>query len=256
MVKIKNLSFSYAKKTVLRDISMIVSQGERLAIIGRNGVGKSTLIRCIAGIERDFTGNVKIKDRDIHTLKPRTHAKLVAYVPQAYNHNLTYTVFDYVLMGRFPYLGFMASATQQDRKYVKDALELTDTSSIANCSMNTLSGGELQRVFLAGAVSQHSDILLLDEPTTFLDPLHQELITKALERIHNEYNCTIITVTHDINSALFNNDKVLALVDGMVYYYGESNNLIEESSSTLKDIFGIPFFKGSCEKNGRCFVFV
>ena len=164
------------------------------------------------------------------------------------------TFYDYVMMGRFPYQGFMTSATPKDRKYVREALELTDTASFADRPVNQLSGGELQRVLLAGAVSQRTKVLLLDEPATFLDPLHQELIHQTLQRIHQEYQCTIITITHDINTALFHYKNVLALVDGSIYYQGSSDKLLEDYSSALKDIYDISFVKGMCSGRNRIFV--
>jgi iron complex transport system ATP-binding protein len=254
MIEINNVSFSYTKKPVLKNVSLSIVAGERWAVIGRNGAGKSTLIRCIAGLERQYSGSVNVGNSDINSLRPRALAKILAYVPQVQNRSLYYSVYDYVMMGRFPYQGFMATATVEDKRCVAEALELTDTASFADRPMNTLSGGEQQRVLLAGAVSQRTDILLLDEPTTFLDPLHQELIQETLERIHGEYNCTVLTVTHDINAALFRNDNVLALKDGSVFYAGSPDKIIESTPSMLRDIFGISFVKGICKENGRAFV--
>ena len=242
MINIKKLSFAYQQdKNVLNDISLSIESGERWAIIGKNGAGKSTLIRCIAGLEKDFSGSVKIKDTDVISYSTRELAKIVTYVPQAQGISIPFTVHDYVMMGRFPYQGFMAAATENDKAYVKEALELTDTVSFADRPMSQLSGGELQRVLLAGAVSQRTEVLLLDEPATFLDPLHQELIHKTLERIHDEYKCTIITITHDVNTALFRYQNVLALVNGSVYFSGTSEKLMENYSLALKDIYGISF---------------
>lgn len=254
MIEINNLSFSFGKNAVLKDVNFSVPPGERWAIIGRNGVGKSTLIRCIAGLESQYAGSIRIKDADIASLHPRALAKMIAYVPQAQNRNLVYSVFDYVMMGRFPYQGFMATATADDRKLVQEALELTDTALLADRPINTLSGGEQQRVFIAGAVSQRTDILLLDEPTTFLDPLHQEMIHKVLERIHFEFNCTILMVTHDINAALFRNDNILALKDGTVFYGESSSKLLDKTPSVLHEIFGISFVKSICKDSDMTFV--
>ena len=255
MISIQGLSFSYQQgKSVLNDVSISISSGEQWAVIGKNGAGKSTLIRCIAGLEKYYSGSIKIKDVEVTSYSPRACAKIFAYVPQAQGIHIPYTVYDYVMMGRFPYQGFMTSATPEDRNYVKEALELTDTATFADRPMNQLSGGELQRVLLAGAVSQRTKVLLLDEPATFLDPLHQELIHQTLERIHHEYQCTIITITHDINTALFRYKNVLALVDGSIYYQGSSDKLLEDYSSALKDIYDIPFVKGICSGKDRIFV--
>lgn len=255
MIKIKDLTFTYNKKdTVLSSTSLSIHQGERWSIIGRNGAGKSTLIRCIAGLETEYQGIVSINNKNVLSYPPRDLAKIISYVPQTQDIRLPFTVYEYVMMGRFPYQGLFASATLEDKKCVQDALDLTDTSSFATRSLNTLSGGELQRVLLAGAVSQRTDILLLDEPGTFLDPFHQLLIEETLKRIHDEYNCTIITVTHDINKALFGYDNVLALVDGKVYFSGKSTVLFSNYKENLKDIFGVTFVKGSCAGGVNSFV--
>jgi len=255
MISIKQLSFAYQQgKNVLDNITLSISSGERWAFIGKNGAGKSTLVRCIAGLEKDFSGSITIKDTNVTSYSPRALAKILTYVPQAQGISIPFTVYDYVMMGRFPYQGFLAAATEKDKEYVKEALELTDTASFADRPMNRLSGGELQRVLIAGAVSQRTEVLLLDEPATFLDPLHQELIHKTLDRIHDEYQCTIITITHDVNTALFRYRNVLALVNGAVYYTGSSDKLLENYSTALKDIYDISFVKGACPGKDRDFV--
>jgi len=256
MITVKELTFCYAKasRQVLNGISLSFGLAERWAVIGRNGVGKSTLVRCIAGLEPQYAGSIQIENREVTTYQPRELAKILSYVPQTHGFDLPYTVYEYVMMGRFPYQGFMASATDEDTRIVQHALELTDTASFAERPMNRLSGGELQLVLLAGAVSQRTRILLLDEPATFLDPFHQELIQLVLERIHREQQCTILTVTHDVNTALNRYENVLALVNGSVYYAGKSETLVEKYTSSLREIFGISFVKAESKENRKQFV--
>ncbi len=254
MITINSLSFAYNGTTVLDTISLSIAAEERWAIIGKNGVGKSTLIRCIAGLEKSCGGSVMIKGKEAFFYSPRSRAQIIAYVPQAQGLQLPFTVYEYVMMGRFPYQGFMAAATKEDKRLVEEALELTNTTQFKDRLMNRLSGGELQRVLLAGAVSQRTEILLLDEPATFLDPLHQELTRQTLDRIHSEYHCTILTVTHDVNTALFRYENICALVDGSVYYAGPAGSLLEKYESSLQDIYGLPFVKGSCEEGMHAFV--
>lgn len=254
MIEINKLSFSYSDSRVLDDISLYVAPGQRWAIIGRNGAGKSTMVRCVAGLEYGYKGAITIDGKDLRGLHPRVRAKMIAYVPQAQGVHIPYTVYEYVMMGRFPYLGFMASVSRSDKDIVKQSLELTDTYNFSQRSMQTLSGGEVQRVLLAGAVAQQTPILLLDEPATFLDPLHQEHMHQALERIHTQYQCTIMTVTHDINAALFRYEKIVALVNGKIYYAGDANVPAEKYATMLSDIYGIAFVKGYCDENKRDFV--
>jgi iron complex transport system ATP-binding protein len=241
LVAISDVRFGYNGIDVLVNVSLLIEQGQRWAVIGKNGAGKSTLVRCIAGLERIRTGSVSICGRDIADYSPRQLARVIAYVPQAQSRPIPFTVFDYVLMGRFPYQGFMATPTNEDLEIVRDALAMTDTSEFTTRAMGTLSGGELQRVLLAGAVSQQTDILLLDEPTTFLDPLHRELLHRALERIHREFNTTVVTVTHDINDSIERHTNVLALVAGQCFFAGSSGELLSRSPDILNEIYGIEF---------------
>jgi iron complex transport system ATP-binding protein len=253
-ITVRTLSFAYDSTPVLSNVSFSVERGERWSIIGRNGAGKSTLIRCIAGLEQTNSGSILINGRDIRSLHPRELGRLMAYVPQAQGRIIPYSVSDYVMMGRFPYQGFFAIPSNEDHEIADAAMELTDVSYLRERLMTTLSGGELQRVFLAGAVSQQTEILLLDEPATFLDPLHQSLLEKALKRIHDEFKVTMIIVTHDINAAISNSDNILSLVDkGCVFHAGKASD-VAERPELLQEIFGVPFEQGSLLTSGRRFV--
>lgn len=253
-IEIDHLWFSYTGAWVLSNVQLTIAPGQRWAIIGKNGAGKSSLVRCIAGLERPAKGAIRIEGKPLNHFAPRELARLLAYVPQAQGRMLPYPVAEYVMMGRFPYQGLFANPSSHDHDVVTDALRLTDSISLKDRAMNTLSGGELQRVFLAGAVSQRTGILVLDEPATFLDPLHQAQLQAALARIHDEFHATIITVTHDINAALSWYDNVLALVDGSVFYAGPAAEMLNRSPAILEKIFGIPFDRGVLDKTGRPFV--
>jgi iron complex transport system ATP-binding protein len=255
IIEIKNLSFTYGDKTVLHDISVSIASGETWSIIGKNGVGKSTLIKCMAGLLPVKPDSVLIQGIDITRLKPRERAKLISYVPQAAMQSLVpYTVFDFVMLGRFPYQGLMAIPNDTDKKIVADACTLTDVENLLDRHMTTLSGGELQRVFLAGAVAQQSRIVLLDEPSTFLDPFHQEMIRKTLERIHKEFNTVIITITHDVNTAITNFTNVLALDHGALFFAGSTKDFRDRCPDVLKDIFSIQFEEARCKKSDRSII--
>jgi iron complex transport system ATP-binding protein len=251
MIQTNALTFSYDGDPVLSDISLSISNGQRWAIIGKNGAGKSTLIRLIAGLEKSNSGSIKIKGRELAGFHPRDLARIIAYVPQARDRILPYPVLDYVMMGRFPYQGFMAMPSRDDREIVLNALELTDCTEFSNRLMNQLSGGEIQRVLLAGAVSQRTEVMLLDEPATFLDPLHQAMVHKALDRIHQEFGTTMITVTHDINSAIAQNDMILALVKGKAFFSGPIKDFLARSPGILEAIFGIRFDDGTLPGTSR-----
>ncbi len=240
-IAVRDLSVVIESSVILADVSVEIATGERWAIIGRNGAGKSTLVRCMARLQPVTAGSVLADGRDIRSFCPRDLATIVAYVPQAQGRTIPYRVYEYVLMGRFAHQGFMAAPTKADQRTARESLEMTDTGHLADRTMDTLSGGELQRVLLAGAVSQRARILLLDEPTTYLDPLHRHSIRKALDRVHDETGAAMVTITHDVNAALGANSHVLALIDGRVCFRGTVAELRGDGQELLERIYGIPF---------------
>ena len=242
-LQITGLSFSYAPgKQVIDNLSVTIKKNEKWAVIGKNGSGKSTLIRCLARLETVRRGVIALEGRDLLDYSSRELARICAYVPQAtLRIPPNFTVLEYVLMGRYPYCGFPVRYQPDDRKIAAEALELTDTTPFADRSMKTLSGGELQRVFIAGAVAQRTGMMLLDEPVSFLDPMHQEMIHATLDRVHREYGTTLVTVTHDINAALQRSTHVLALVAGMAAFTGTTERFRDDAPGQLKAVYGIGF---------------
>lgn len=240
---IKNLSFSYDKSIqVIDNISVTVKKGETWAIIGKNGSGKSTFIRCLARLEPVKFGSILLDERELSEYSSIELSRKCAYVPQAtLRIPPNFTVEEYVMMGRFPYCGFPLRYSENDRKIAVEAMQLTDTYKFKKRSMKALSGGELQRVFIAGAVAQRTGVMLLDEPVSFLDPMHQEMIHSSLKRIHSEYGTTLLTVTHDINAALRRNTHMLALSDGASVYQGTTDIFLNDPLSKLEEIYGISF---------------
>ncbi len=255
LIEVKNLDYSFGEKCVLKDISCQIYKGETWSIIGKNGAGKSTLIKCLAGLLPFNKGSIHIQGLDGKTLRPKDRAKIIAYVPQANARNFApYTVFDFVMLGRFPYQGLMAFPSDHDVKIVNNAMDLTDTKELAFRLMPTLSGGELQRVFLAGAVAQQTPVLLLDEPSTFLDPLHQELIRKTLQRIHDEFGTVLLTITHDINAALSNFTNVLAIADKTVLFAGTTSEFRKQGPHILEKVFSLKFSEEKFDNGTKPFL--
>ena len=180
MLEINNVSFSYSQdKKILDDISLNVAQGDVLGILGINGAGKTTFIKCLNNIFSPEAGNIKVNGRDIRSMTPKEIAKLIAYVPQYNGTFFNINVLDTVMMGRLPYAG--RSYTENDRKIVYEILEKMNLDKFAFRSICEMSGGERQRVFIARALAQQPQIIILDEPTSSLDLHNQLFILKMIE---------------------------------------------------------------------------
>ena len=212
---------------VLKDVSMTVGRGEFLTVIGPNGAGKSTLLRCLDGILEPSAGRAIIDGRPLGDYERRELARTVSYVPQPDAGSLDFTVRSYVEMGRYPHLGAWAALTEADAKAVSESMELTEVAELADRTMSSLSGGERQRASIAAALAQGGSVLLLDEPTSFLDYRHQVQILDLLDRLHRDKGLTVVAVTHDLNSTVAFSDSVLALKDGRVAATGKPADLLD-----------------------------
>ena len=224
---------------VLDGVNLEVGAGELLAVIGPNGAGKSTLLRSLDGLQSSHGGRVEVDGRPVSGLPRRELARVISYVPQTDVPADGYTVRAFVEMGRYPYLAAWSAFTEDDRQAVDEALELTETVHLAARSMKTLSGGERQRVWIAAALAQGGTILLLDEPTSFLDYRHQVRVLDLLGRLHAEGGYTVVAVTHDLNGLVADADSVLALVGGRVEFSGSPHELFD--AAVLSRIFGNDF---------------
>ncbi len=213
---------------ILSEIEVAVGRGEFLSVIGPNGAGKSTLIRCLAGLIAPREGTILLAGRSVKTYSRRALARVVSYVPQADARELSFSVRAFVEMGRYPHLGSWATLGPTDFEAVEIALRRTDTTHLAGRSMGSLSGGERQRVLIAAALAQGGSVLLLDEPTTFLDYRHQMGILELLESLHSGEGLTIVTATHDLNWTVAVSDSVLALREGRVLFHGPSAEVFSE----------------------------
>ena len=236
VIEIKDFSFSVGGKSILHDISLKVVEGEYLTIIGSNGAGKTTLLRCIDRIIKGGMGNILVCGKNLNQYKQTELAKFVGYVPQSDGRQFPFTVHEFVMMGRYPHLSPFSSIEKKDEDAVASAILQTDIMEFRDRILGTLSSGERQKVFIAAVLAQGAKILLLDEPTTFLDYRHQSEIQRLLKRINRESGATILSVTHDINSAVLASDKILALRGGKVVFYGEPSKVM--NNETLENIYG------------------
>jgi len=211
-VRVQNVSFAYQRKDwILQDLSFTVEPGTFLAVVGPNGAGKSTLINLIAGLLPPSSGTVSLDDRDVRSHRPAERAARIAIVRQEFVPVFGLSVAEAVLMARTAYYGPLGFESDRDRDLATRALESTDTLRFASRPLASLSGGERQRVFIARALAQDTPILLMDEPTSFLDLKHQVAIYDLLKTIGLQEAKTIIAVTHDINLASQYCDEAILL---------------------------------------------
>lgn len=211
-IQVNQVSFGYdPHRPVLNHIDISVRPGAFLAVAGPNGVGKSTLVKIMAGMLRPQSGVVHLAGRDLRSYAVGELARCIAVVRQEFVPAFGFSVFETVLMARTPYYGQWGFESKEDRDRAARALELTDTARFASRPLGSLSAGERQRVFIARALAQETPILLLDEPTSFLDLKHQVAVYDLLKSIQQGMDATIVAVTHDINLASQYCDEALLL---------------------------------------------
>ena len=228
VLEVEGLEYRIGALPILDDISFSLHRGESLSIVGPNGAGKTTLLKCMNRILKRSDGSVRVLGRPVDRFRQAELAKIISYVPQAGRQALPYTVFEFVLMGRYPYFSPFSSVSLEDEKATRDALCLTGIDHLQSRMLETLSGGEFQKVLIAAALAQSSEIMLLDEPTTFLDPRHQTEIIQILRRTNREQGITMLTVTHDLNSAVLISEQILAIKDGRSVFQGPSAEIMNE----------------------------
>jgi len=244
IIEVENLSFSYAPlSTVLKNISFEVMSGTFLAVAGPNGAGKSTLLNLLCGMLVPKSGTIRIDAVAIESYKTDDLAKKVAVVRQESVPVFGFSVIEMVLMARTPHFGQLGFESKADREIANEALEATDTAQFALRPLGSLSSGERQRVFIARALAQNTAILLLDEPTSFLDLKHQVGIYDLLKATQLEKGKTIVAVTHDINLAAQYADEVLLLGADSSYNIGKIEDILFPEQ--IEKVFGIRTFAGS-----------
>jgi len=236
-IQAENLSCTLGGQAILKGIDLEFADGEFVGIIGPNGAGKSTLVKCLAGL-LPSEGSVRIYGKPIREYKRRELARIISYVPQAYFYYFPYTVFEFVLMARYPHVPRAHGFTAADRDQTMGALKLVGIEGLGDRAMAALSGGELQKVFLASALAQGSKIAIMDEPTVFLDPKnHKELLDLLLKLAESE-NRTLIIVSHDVNFVAQGAESIIGLKDGEIAFTGKPDDL---NPGTLREIYSAEF---------------
>lgn len=232
-LEIANLSFAYKKDhKILDDISLTVEQGEILGILGPNGTGKTTFIKCINRILTPLSGTVTYGGKNLLSMKQEEIAKIIAYVPQYIGSFFDMTVIDAVMMGRLPYVN--RSYSKEDEEIVFDILKRLELEEFAFRNIKEMSGGERQRVFIARALAQQPKIIILDEPTSALDLHNQLFILRIIAEVAKQSNISIIMTIHDLNLASMFCDKLLMLNNKKIFAYGATQEvLVEENINAM-----------------------
>lgn len=230
MLSFAHVATGYGEKEVIKDVNMTVEEGDFVALIGSNGTGKSTLIKCVSGLLPLKRGEIEICGKSLSSMSNKERARLVAVVPQSYYVEYDFKVEDIVMMGRNPYLSFRERESTKDYDIVKEAMEMTNTEVFRGRSYNALSGGEKQRVILARAIAQQPQIILLDEPTSALDLHHQIEVMELIAKLNREDNITIMAVLHDINLASRFCRRVVMLKEGVVVADGTPTEVVNKDN--------------------------
>jgi len=243
IIEVENLSFGYNLQEIfLKDVSFEVMQGTFLAIAGPNGAGKTTLLNLLCRLLTPKAGSIKIDAAPVESYTVKELARKIAVVRQEFVPVFDFTVAQVVSMARTPYLGTFGFETRADKNHINEALEMTDTARFSSRPLAELSGGERQRVFIARALAQNTPILLLDEPTSFLDLKHQVGIYDLLKTMQLEKSKTIVAVTHDINLAAQYADVTLLLGADGSHWYGRAEDVF--SPEQIERVFGVGGFTG------------
>ncbi len=239
VLEIDKFSFGIGPKEILHDVSFSVNQGEYLSIVGPNGAGKTTLLKCIDRIYRGGTGQITVFGLALQSYRQRDLARRLSYVPQADGRVFPFTVEQFVLMGRYPHLNPFSSIGYEDREAVRQVMERSGVEEFAPRKLDTLSGGERQKVYIAAALAQGAEVLLLDEPTTFLDYRHQAEVRDLLAEVNRNSGVTVVAVTHDVNRAAMDSHRIVALSAGSVVFDGTPGEIMQPK--VLERIYGTPF---------------
>lgn len=230
ILEFHQIAAGYGDRQILKDVTLAIREGDFAGLIGSNGTGKSTLIKCVSGLLPLKRGKIVICGRDNTSLKSRERAQMVAVVPQSYHVEYDFTVEDIVMMGRNPYLSFRKKESQTDRDIVEEAMQMTNTAVFRDRLYNELSGGERQRVILARAIAQKPRIILLDEPTSALDVHHQIEVMELITRLNREEHMTVLAVLHDINMASRFCQRMIMLQEGVVTADGTPREVINRQN--------------------------
>ena len=240
MIHLKDFSIGFGSRTLLDKVNTSFGKGELTALIGRNGSGKSTLLRAVAGLNRQYSGDIILDGKDIRSLTPDRLARSLAFVTTERTRIPNLRCEDVVAIGRAPYTNWIGRMQEIDRHIVSDAIRSVGMEGYAGRTMDTMSDGECQRIMIARALAQDTPVMLLDEPTSFLDmPNRYELVSLLRTLAHEKGKCILFS-THELDVALRMCDSI-ALVDNGVLHHLPVTDMVE--SGHIQRLFSILYFK-------------
>ncbi len=236
-IAVKQLSVTLGNKHILHDISLSIPMGKITTLIGPNGCGKSTLLRSMIGYISSPSECVTIFDKPLSSYSQNKLARQMAFLPQVPNMPKDMTVEELVYCGRYPYQNWWKNTAKEDREIVDNALSITKTDHLRHQLIPSLSGGERQRVWIAMALAQEPKLLVLDEPTTYLDINHQLEIMELLKRLNKEQGLTVLMVLHDLTQAVQYSDYMAVIKAGHLIAAGDTKDIT--SDTLFKEVFSV-----------------
>ena len=253
MLRGENISFSYVRdKAFIENLNINIPKGKITTILGPNGSGKSTLLSILSTYNKPSKGDVFIGDKNLKTLKTKEIAKLIATVHQHNESPEDLDVKTLISYGRVPHHKHGSNKKDEDEKIINWAISSTNLDDIKDKKVMSLSGGQRQRAFIAMALSQKTDILLLDEPTTYLDIFHQIEVLDLVKKLNEEYKMTIVMVLHDINQAIKYSDNIVIMKNGKIIEEGTPKSVINEKS--IKTVYNVEGIICNVDKEEMYFV--
>lgn len=237
ILKAEHITIKLSDKLIIKDLSLDIPRGKVTSIIGPNGCGKSTTLKALSRIIPCSKGKVTFDEQDIRKFSHKEFAQRLAILTQSPQSPADLTVSDLVELGRFPYRNWWKSNTIEDNQHVKWALAQTNMMHMSSRLLSTLSGGERQRAWIAMALAQRPQVLLLDEPTTYLDICHQLEVMQLLKKLNKELGITVIMVLHDINHAVQYSNYIAVMKQGELVECGQPQEVI--TASLLEQVFRV-----------------
>ncbi|GAB1440381.1 ABC transporter ATP-binding protein [Providencia sp.] len=232
-----SLTLGYQETVICHDISLVIPNNQFTVIIGPNGCGKSTLLRSLCRLLKPLSGYVSLDALPLSRYSSKILARQIALLPQTMQAPSGITAMDLVARGRFPHQSLMHQWSKEDKQAVTEAMQLTGVMEFADKQVESLSGGQRQRVWVAMILAQQTEIILLDEPTTYLDIAYQIELLNIFQRLNQQHGRTIVTVLHDLNQACRYADNLIVMVKGMIVAQGKPENII--SAKLVKQVFDL-----------------